>query len=50
MDKYDTLKQIEAHVIRTRYRQFHENVTACAISLGVSRATLYRKLKKLGLR
>ena len=42
----DSLEKIELHAIQETIRQNHGNISAAARQLGVSRTTLYRKLKQ----
>ena len=44
----DSLEKIELHAIRETIRHNHGNISAAARQLGVSRTTLYRKLKQTG--
>jgi transcriptional regulator of acetoin/glycerol metabolism len=44
----DSLEQIELHAIQETIRHNHGNISAAARQLGVSRTTLYRKLKQTG--
>jgi sigma-54 dependent transcriptional regulator, acetoin dehydrogenase operon transcriptional activator AcoR len=45
----DSLEQIELHAIQETIRHNHGNISAAARQLGVSRTTLYRKLKQTGI-
>jgi transcriptional regulator of acetoin/glycerol metabolism len=45
----DSLEKIELHAIRETIHHNHGNISAAARQLGVSRTTLYRKLKQTGL-
>jgi transcriptional regulator of acetoin/glycerol metabolism len=45
----DSLEKIELHAIQETIRQYHGNISAAARQLGVSRTTLYRKLRQTGL-
>ncbi len=45
----DSLEKIELHAIQETIRHNHGNISAAARQLGVSRTTLYRKLKQTGL-
>jgi sigma-54 dependent transcriptional regulator, acetoin dehydrogenase operon transcriptional activator AcoR len=45
----DSLENIELHAIQETIRHNHGNISAAARQLGVSRTTLYRKLKQAGL-
>ena len=44
----DSLEKIELHAIQETIRHNHGNISAAARQLGVSRTTLYRKLKQTG--
>ena len=44
----ESLEQIELHAIQETIRHNHGNISAAARQLGVSRTTLYRKLKQTG--
>jgi transcriptional regulator of acetoin/glycerol metabolism len=44
------LEKIELHAIQETIRNNHGNISAAARQLGVSRTTLYRKLKQTGVR
>ena len=44
----DNLEKIELHAIQETIRHNHGNISAAARQLGVSRTTLYRKLKQTG--
>ncbi len=44
----DSLENIELHAIQETIRHNHGNVSAAARQLGVSRTTLYRKLRQTG--
>lgn len=44
----DSLEKIELHAIQETVRGNHGNISAAARQLGVSRTTLYRKLKQTG--
>jgi len=44
-----TLRVREDELIRAALREVDGNVTSAAQRLGISRATMYRKLKRLGL-
>ena len=44
----DSLEKIELHAIQETIRHNHGNISAAARQLGVSRTTLYRKLKQAG--
>ena len=44
----DSLEEIELHAIQETIRHNHGNISAAARQLGVSRTTLYRKLKQTG--
>jgi transcriptional regulator of acetoin/glycerol metabolism len=44
------LKGLVAEKIRVAYEENHRNVTATAQTLGVSRNTVYKHLRDLGLR
>lgn len=48
-DKIDSLNQLESDSICKAYQQAAGNAAAAAELLGISRATMYRKLKSLGL-
>ena len=43
-----TLAEVEAIYIRRALEQAGDNVSQAAKSLGISRSTLWRKMKKLG--
>ena len=45
----DSLEKIELQAIQETIRHNHGNISAAARQLGVSRTTLYRKLKQTGL-
>jgi len=45
----DSLEKIELHAIQETIRHNHGNISAAARQLGVSRTTLYRKLKQTGI-
>lgn len=47
-DKMD-LDQIESHAIQRAIKMYNGNLTRVAASLGISRPTLYRKIKHYGL-
>ena len=49
MTATDSLEKIELHAIQETIRHNHGNISAAARQLGVSRTTLYRKLKQTGL-
>ena len=44
----DSLEKIALHAIQETIRHNHGNISAAARQLGVSRTTLYRKLKQTG--
>jgi transcriptional regulator of acetoin/glycerol metabolism len=44
----ESLEKIELHAIQETIRYNHGNISAAARQLGVSRTTLYRKLKQSG--
>jgi transcriptional regulator of acetoin/glycerol metabolism len=48
MTAIDSLERIELHAIQDTIRHNHGNISAAARQLGVSRTTLYRKLKQTG--
>ena len=48
MTATDSLEKIELHAIEETIRHNHGNISAAARQLGVSRTTLYRKLKQTG--
>mgnify|MGYP003362490000 CR=1 FL=1 len=45
-----SFQQAQANVIRAGLARFHGNATATARGLGISRATLYRKMKCVGIK
>ena len=45
----DSLENIELHAIQETIRHNHGNISAAARQLGVSRTTLYRKLRQTGV-
>lgn len=44
-----TLAQVEVEVIKMRFAECSQNINKTADSLGIGRATLYRKLSQSGL-
>lgn len=44
-----TLAQVERHTILTRLAVLHHNQVATAQSLGISRTTLWRRLREYGV-
>ncbi|MEO8159552.1 MAG: helix-turn-helix domain-containing protein, partial [Betaproteobacteria bacterium] len=48
MSATDSLEKIELHAIQETIRHNNGNISAAARQLGVSRTTLYRKLKQTG--
>jgi transcriptional regulator of acetoin/glycerol metabolism len=44
----ESLEKIELHAIQETIRHNHGNISAAARQLGVSRTTLYRKLRQNG--
>lgn len=46
LDKVPKLKEVERKAILTAISQNEENLTAAAEQLGISRQTLYNKLKR----
>jgi transcriptional regulator of acetoin/glycerol metabolism len=48
LNSTDSLQKIELHAIQETVRQSHGNISAAARQLGVSRTTLYRKLRQKG--
>lgn len=47
---FQTLDKIEQQIIIERLKQFRNNITATAISLGIGRMTLYRRLQRYGVK
>jgi DNA-binding NtrC family response regulator len=45
----DTLEEMEIGMIRTALRKHSQNLSAAAAQLGITRQTLYNKLKKYGI-
>lgn len=45
--RWETLRIIELKAIDERLTAFRGNPVSCAKSLGISKATLYRKIKEL---